>query len=82
MLLLHVLNQRLEQYKIDEIQNFIEQKIRKINNVIREQEITLRPISSIVLKPDQMKSDPDELTRKYGFNPLNTYCIIYRCLVD
>ncbi|CAG9536224.1 unnamed protein product [Cercopithifilaria johnstoni] len=65
---IRALNQRLEQYKIDEIRNFIEQKIRKIMDVVREQETKLHLISSVVLKPDRMKSDPDELTRKYGTN--------------
>uniref|UniRef100_A0A1I7VJX4 Uncharacterized protein n=1 Tax=Loa loa TaxID=7209 RepID=A0A1I7VJX4_LOALO len=65
---IRALNQRLEQYNINEIQSFIEQKIRKINDIITEEEIKLRLISSVVLKPDHIKSDPDYLTRKYGTN--------------
>uniref|UniRef100_A0A1I8EVR7 Protein-tyrosine phosphatase containing protein n=1 Tax=Wuchereria bancrofti TaxID=6293 RepID=A0A1I8EVR7_WUCBA len=65
---IRALNQRLEQYKIDEMQSFIKQKIQKINDVVRDEEIKLRLISSLVLKPDHIKSDPDYLKRKYGAN--------------
>ncbi|VDN88618.1 unnamed protein product, partial [Brugia pahangi] len=63
---IRALKQRLEQYKIDEIQSFIKQKIQKINDVVRDEEIKLRLISSVILKPDHMQSDPDFLKRKYG----------------
>ncbi|KAK6113743.1 Protein-tyrosine phosphatase family protein [Brugia pahangi] len=65
---IRALKQRLEQYKIDEIQSFIKQKIQKINDVVRDEEIKLRLISSVILKPDHMQSDPDFLKRKYGAN--------------
>ncbi|MCP9263257.1 Protein CBR-EGG-3 [Dirofilaria immitis] len=65
---LHALKQRLKQYEIDEMQSLLKQKLRKINDIIREQDIKSRLISSIVLKPDHVKSDPNELTRKYGAN--------------
>uniref|UniRef100_A0A915PU97 Tyrosine-protein phosphatase domain-containing protein n=1 Tax=Setaria digitata TaxID=48799 RepID=A0A915PU97_9BILA len=62
------LNQRLEQYAIDEMQSFIEQKLRKINDLIDDQDIKLRLISSLTLQFDHIKSDANELIRKYGKN--------------